>query len=312
MELIRGMHNLRPQHRGCVATIGNFDGVHRGHQEILQNLRLRAAELAVPAMVIIFEPQPQEFFAGTQAPPRLTPFALKMKLLQEQGIDQVLCLRFGSHLSSMAVDEFINRLLVDGIAVRHLIVGDDFRFGHQRKGDYHALCAAGERFGFSVANTNTVVAMQQRISSSRIRELLAEADLDAAEQLLGRPYRFCGRVIEGQKLGRQLGFPTANISLHGRRPALSGVFAVEVLLDGSVHQGVANVGMRPTVGGLQPLLEVHLLDYNGQLYGHKLMVIFRKRLRTERKFPDLAALNEAIAADVAAARNHFSATASHP
>lgn len=309
MELIRGMHNLRPRHRGCVATIGNFDGVHRGHQQILHALRLRAAELALPATVITFEPQPQEFFAGAQAPPRLTPFADKMALLRQQGIDRVLCLRFNRHLSGMAVDEFIDRLLVTGVAVSHLIVGDDFRFGHQRKGDYHALCAAGERFGFTVANTDTVVALQQRISSSRIRERLGEADLVEAELLLGRPYAFCGRVIEGQKLARQLGFPTANLSLRGRRPALNGVFAVEVELEGVPHPGVANVGMRPTVGGLQPLLEVHLLDYDGWLYGRKLRVTFRKHLRAERKFADLAALRAAIAADVAAARHHFATVA---
>jgi len=305
MELIRGMHNLKPRHRGCVATIGNFDGVHRGHQQILQGLRLRAAELGLPAMVITFEPQPQEFFAGNQAPVRLTPFAHKMALLQQQGIDRVLCLRFNRHLSGMAVDEFIDRLLVKGVGVRHLIVGDDFRFGHQRKGDYRALCAAGEEFGFSVANTDTVVVLQQRISSSRIRERLGEADLNETELLMGRPYAFCGRVIEGQKLARQLGFPTANISLRGRRPALSGVFAVEVELEGVRHPGVANVGMRPTVGGLQPLLEVHLLDYDGRLYGRKLTVIFRKHLRAERKFADLAALAAAIAADAVAARHHF-------
>ncbi len=305
MELIRGMHNLRPRHRGCVATIGNFDGVHCGHQQILHALRLRAAELDLPSMVITFEPQPQEFFAGNQAPPRLTPFAHKMALLRQQGIDRVLCLRFNRHLSGMAVDEFIDRLLVEGVGVRHLIVGDDFRFGHQRQGDYHALCVAGERFGFTVANTDTVVALQQRISSSRIRERLGEADLDEAELLLGRPYAFCGRVIEGQKLARQLGFPTANLSLRGRRPALNGVFAVEAELDGMQHPGVANVGMRPTVGGLQPLLEVHLLDYDGRLYGRRLTVTFRKHLRAERKFADLAALTAAIAADVAAARHHF-------
>ncbi|WP_421682476.1 bifunctional riboflavin kinase/FAD synthetase [Stutzerimonas urumqiensis] len=306
MQLVRGLHNLGPRLGGCVATIGNFDGVHRGHQAILARLRERAAELGLPSCVVIFEPQPREFFSPDQAPPRLTRLREKLELLASFGVDRVLCLAFNRRLRELSAAEFVGTVLVDGLGIRHLEVGDDFRFGCDRAGDFAFLQRAGAAEGFSVEAAKTIEVSGERVSSSRIREVLAAGDLATAERLLGRPYSICGRVLHGQKLGRQLQAPTANIQLKRRRPPLAGVYAVSVEVDGRPRQGVANIGMRPTVkSDGQAHLEAHLLDFCADLYGRRLRVVFRHKLRDERRFDSLAELKAAIEADVAAARAYW-------
>lgn len=305
MELIRGLHNLRPRHRGCVATIGNFDGVHRGHQAMLGRLREQAVARKLPVTVISFEPDPREYFAPGQAPARLTPLRDKVRLLADCGVDRFLCLPFGAELANMLPETFIRRILVDGLRLEYLVVGDDFRFARDRAGDYLTLQQAGEREGFQVARTETVRDGAERVSSTRIREALAAGDLATAERLLGRPFALSGRVINGDRLGRELGYPTANIGFR-HRPPLDGILVAEVSIEqGPAHPAVVSVGTRPTVNGKRPLLEVHLLDFSGDLYGRHLCVTFRHWLRGQRRFDGLDALRRQIRADAEQARAWF-------
>lgn len=309
MQLVRGLHNLQPGHRGCVATIGNFDGVHRGHQAILARLRERARALGVPSCVVIFEPQPREFFAPTQAPARLTRLREKLALLADQGVDRVLCLAFNRRLRELSAAEFVHAVMVEGLGVRHLEVGDDFRFGCDRAGDFDFLCQAGQAEGFSVEAARTVEVDGERVSSTRVREALVAGDLALVERLLGRPYAIAGRVVQGQRLGRQLGAPTANVQLKRRRVPLSGVFVVCAVLAGRRLPAVANIGMRPSVNSDgRPHLEVHLLDYQGDLYGRLLEVTFLHKLRDEARFDSLDRLKQAIDSDIAAARAWWQAS----
>ena len=309
MELIRGLHNLRDKHKGCVATIGNFDGVHLGHQQVLRQVLKKGAELNLPTVVIIFEPQPREFFGGQDAPPRLTRFGEKVRLLQKQGVDRVLCLTFNERLRSMSADQFVDELLLKGLAVKHFVVGDDFRFGCDRSGDYAMLRRSGERYGFTVANTETFDVEGERVSSSRIRTALQANQLDLAERLLGRRYSVAGRVMHGQKLGRQLGTPTANVRMHRFACPLVGVYAVTATGEGVKAQGVCNVGMRPTVNGTHPVLEAHLFDFNADLYGKLLNVEFQAFIRPEQKFDGLDKLKQQINDDIEQARAFFLAGA---
>ena len=310
MQLVRGLHNLRPQHRGCVATIGNFDGVHRGHQAILGRLRERALELGVPSCVVIFEPQPREFFAPHTAPARLARLRDKLQLLADAGVDRVLCLAFNQRLCKLSAAEFVDTILVDGLGVQHLEVGDDFRFGCDRVGDFDFLQQAGQMQGFTVEAAQTVELDGVRISSTKVRDALAGGDFALAERLLGRPFQIAGRVLHGQKLARQLGTPTANIQLKRRRVPLTGVYLASVEIDGKTWPGVANIGVRPTVAGDGSAhLEVHLLDFAGDLYGRRLNVAFHHKLRDEQRFASLEALKAAIAVDIAAAREYWQ---SHP
>ncbi len=306
MELIRGMHNLRARHRGCVATIGNFDGVHLGHQAVLGQLAEKAAELNLPATVIIFEPQPQEFFARDQVPARLTRFREKIQALRRYSVQRVLCLRFDDKLAHTPPQEFIQRLLVEGLAVRHLVVGDDFRFGYRRQGDFGLLQQAGAQHGFQVVAMHTYGADGVRVSSTRVREALAQGDLKAAQKWLGRPYRMSGRVARGDQRGRTLGFPTANIHVNRRVSPVAGVFAVELYgLEREPLAGVANVGTRPSVDGTHCLLEVHVLDFEQDIYGRHVQVEFLHKLRDEQRFASLDELKKAIADDCERAREFF-------
>ncbi|GAA5172414.1 MULTISPECIES: bifunctional riboflavin kinase/FAD synthetase [Halomonadaceae] len=306
MQLIRGLHNLTAEHRGCVATIGNFDGVHRGHQAILDQLRDRAAALGRPVTVVIFEPQPREYFAGDQAPPRLTRLRDKVRLLAEHGAERVVCLPFNETLRSLTARAFIDRVLVDGLGVRHLVVGDDFRFGCDRVGDFALLREVGEARGFVVEHTRTFVLDDERVSSSRVRTLLASGNFAQAQRMLGRPYRLAGRVVRDQQLGRTIGVPTANLPLLPGPMALRGVYAVLTrLADGREFTGVANIGWRPTVGTPRPVLEVHLFDFDGDLYGQRITVVPCARLRGELTFDGLEALKRQIHRDQARARNYF-------
>lgn len=315
MELIRGLHNLVAQRRKhpdreYVVTTGNFDGVHCGHQMILRQVKQKAEELGLPTRVLIFEPQPMEFFAGTGAPPRLTPFHKKVALIFENKIDSVVCLHFNETLRNMPADLFIEQILVNNLGVRALIVGDDFRFGYKQSGDFQLLREAGARYGFSVSNNDTLVWDNHRVSSTRIRVALEDGDFALAEQLLGRPYSMSGRVMYGRQLGRTLGVPTANLSLKGKKPPLQGVFAVQIAgLEqyggAKLLQGVANVGVRPTVDGEMPLLETHIFDFAQQIYGARIRVIFQHKIRDERKFDNVSLLKEQIMQDIKAAKKHF-------
>ncbi|PIE83116.1 MAG: bifunctional riboflavin kinase/FMN adenylyltransferase [Candidatus Contendobacter odensis] len=309
MELIRGQHNLRPRHRGCVATIGNFDSVHLGHQAVLDQLTRPSARLGVPRLVITFEPQPQEFFAATTASPaRLMRLREKLIALEGLGIERVLCLVFDRQLAALSAQRFINDLLLKKLDIRFLVVGDDFRFGHRRTGDFAMLCAAGRRHGFEVASNRSYIVGGERVSSTLIRQALSEGDLERAAQLLGRPYTMCGRVAHGDRRGRTIGFPTANIHLHRRVTPVYGVYAV--LMSGSglrPYPGIANVGCRPTVQGERERLEVHLLDFDGDLYGQHVKVDFLHYLRPEQRFESLSTLQGQIRMDEQQARRYFAA-----
>lgn len=306
MELIRGLHNLRPEHHGSVATIGNFDGVHLGHQAVLRQVRAQAERFGAPMVVIVFEPQPREFFAGENAPARLTRLREKLLALMRYGVDRALVLRFDRRLAAVPAAEFIRRVLVEGLGVKHLVVGDDFRFGHGRQGDFRLLTEAGRSAGFEVASMHSVQMDGVRVSSTRIREALARGDLAEAERLLGRPYALSGRVAHGDKVGRTLGFPTANVFLHRRVAPVSGVFAVRVQgLPGGPVIGVANIGRRPTVGGQRVQLEVHLFDFEADIYGCHIDVELCHKVREERRFASFDALKAQIQHDARAARQFF-------
>lgn len=306
-EFIRGLHNLRAQHKGCVATIGSFDGVHLGHQAILQQLIQVARTLGLPAVAIVFEPQPHEFFAGEKAPARLMRLREKLDALWAAGVDKVLCLNFNQTLRSLSAEQFIERVLVQGLAIKHLVVGDDFRFGCDRKGDYHLLQTKGKECGFAVSDTHTLEMDGERISSTRIRQLLEAGDFVAAEKLLGKPYGVYGRVVYGKQLGRQLGVPTANVNLRRYRSPLHGVFAVTAIFaEGAKVQGVANIGVRPTVNNVKkPLLEVHLFNFSRTIYGEVIDVEFHKKLREEKKFNSLDELKAQLQTDIADAKKYF-------
>lgn len=303
MELIRGLHNLRPRHRGCVATIGNFDGLHRGHRAVIAQCRARAAAAGVPALVMLFEPQPQEYFRGTEAPARLLRLREKLDGLRVLGIDRVLCLRFDARLALLPPERFIDEILVRGIAAREVIVGDDFRFGHKRAGDIALLRRAGADVGFGVTPMATVTVDGARASSTRVRELLARGDLAGAANVLGAPYRISGRVAHGDKRGRTIGVPTANIALRRRVAALRGVYIVNVHGLAQPARGVANIGNRPTVDGTRSVLEVHIFDHSEEIYGRPLQIEFLHKLRDERRFDSFAELKLRIAQDMTEARS---------
>jgi len=308
MELIRGLHNVRPEHRGCVATIGNFDGVHRGHVAVLSRLTERARAFGLPSLVMLFEPQPQEYFQPAAAPARLMRLREKIEALQKYPLDRVLCVRFDARLAALEPEVFIDRILVNAIGVRHLVVGDDFRFGNNRRGDFAMLVRAGAGQGFEVAKMPTFDLDGARVSSTRIRAALGQGDLATAERLLGRPYRMCGRVAHGDKIGRTLGIPTANVLLHRSAIPLHGVYAVEVHgLGPAPLPGAASIGTRPTVGGTRPLLEIHLLDFDRDIYGASVTVVFLARLRDEARFESVEQMARHIRRDIDAVREFFRA-----
>ncbi len=306
MELIRGLHNLTSRHRGCVATIGNFDGVHLGHQAVIGQLNAKAQALHLPTTVVLFEPQPLEFFRPNNAPARLMRLREKIEALGNAGVNRVLCVRFDAQFAALSAEEFIRRILIEGLGVRRLVVGDDFRFGAARRGDFAMLADAGHAHGFDVSATHTIVLQGERISSTRIRERLVAADLDMARELLGRPYSLSGRVAHGDKLGRTLGVPTANLHLHRKDVPLTGIFVVEVSgLKPQALPGVASIGTRPTVGGTRTLLEVHLFDFDADIYGANVRVNFLHKLRDEQRFDTVEELRTWMERDIVQARAFF-------
>ncbi|MEH6400576.1 MULTISPECIES: bifunctional riboflavin kinase/FAD synthetase [Pantoea] len=306
MKFIRGIHNLNEQHRGCVLTIGNFDGVHRGHQALMSRLCEEGRKRNLPVVVMVFEPQPLELFAGDKAPARLTRLREKLRYMAEAGVDKVLCVRFDRRFAALSAQRFISDLLVEKLDVKYLAVGDDFRFGAGRQGDFLLLQKAGAEYGFEVVSTETFCDGGKRISSTAVRQALAVDDLALAQSLLGHPFTISGRVVHGDALGRTLGFPTANLPLRRSVSPVKGVYAVEVWgLTPEPLPGVANIGTRPTVKGLRQQLEVHLLDINMDLYGRHIDVVLKQKIRNEQRFASLEALKEQIANDVVTARQFF-------
>ena len=290
-------------------TIGNFDGVHLGHQAMLAKLRAAASVRGLPACVMTFEPHPREFFAPDQAPVRLTTLREKLQMLRQHGVDRAYVLRFNFGLAQVTAQDFIERILVRGLGVRWLQVGDDFRFGARRAGDLAMLRAQAARYGYEVESMATVEVDGSRVSSTAVRETLASGDVARAGRLLGRPFSISGRVVRGDQLGRQLGFPTANVQIKHNRPPLTGIFAVELTrADGKRLQGVASLGVRPTVKarGAAPVLEVYIFDFKEEIYGELVQVDFLHKFRDEEKYVDLETLKQQIASDVADTRAYFS------
>ena len=295
----------------CVATIGKFDGVHLGHQLILDQLNQKAEQFDLPSLVILVEPHPEEFFASDarSCPARLTILKEKLELLESFGIDFVFQLQFDKALSELSAQDYIADILVKGLGVKSFIVGNDFRFGHQRKGDFSLLQEAGEQFGFEVVETAAYERNGHRISSTFIRAQLANADFTLVEQLLGRPYSIKGEVVQGAQLGADLGFPTCNINPQRLRIPLHGVYACEVRLVDRYRPAAVNIGYRPTVTESgEALLEAHILDFNEDLYGKTIEVIFRQKIREELKFSGLDELKSQISADVEQVREIFGVT----
>ena len=304
-QFIYGAANLQPQTRGVV-TIGAFDGIHLGHQAILRQAVERARALSLPATALILEPLPREYFHPDSAPARLMPLREKVGALIDCGIDRVVCLRFNAALSALAPEDFVKKILVDGLAVQQIIVGDDFRFGSKRAGGKALMAELAEIHGFDIIRPETVVADGERISSTRIRKLLGEANFPAVTALLGRPYSMTGRVCYGKQLGGKIGVPTANIALRRRRSPLLGAFAVKAKIAQQVFPGVANIGVRPTVNRIaKPQLEIHLFDFDQNLYGQRIAVDFCLKLRDEMKFDSVEQLQQQIHQDINQAKAHF-------
>jgi riboflavin kinase/FMN adenylyltransferase len=314
MRLALGLRPTQLPPDGCVATIGNFDGVHLGHRAVIERLAVQGQQQGLPVCVVLFEPQPREFFDPVNAPPRLMRLREKVDRLSELPVDYALILRFNRALASMPPDDFIQTILIEALGIRHLVIGDDFRFARRREGDFNLLKQAGKRAGFEVADTPSVLIDGERISSTLIRKALLAGDLSRAARLLGKPYEVCGRVIHGQKRGRLMGFPTANLLMQRKNAPIRGVFAVTMRgLSELPLPGVANVGVRPTLAGDETvLLETHLLDFNGGLYGKRVEVEFHHKLREERRFCGIQELRTQIEKDITAARHYFAGLPNHP
>jgi len=308
MRLIRGFANLRASQRGCVVTIGTYDGLHLGHRALLERLQERGARLARPTMIVTFEPMPREHIEPGDPPPRLTSWRERWRILNATTrLDYMWLLRFGDNVRNLPPERFVE-LLSQDLRAALVVVGHDFRFGRNGEATAPVLQEAGERLGFEVEVVPPVMVDGVRVSSSCIRDALAHGDLRQAERWLGRPYSMRGRVMPGLHLGRKLGFATANLPLERRRPALEGIFAVRVHGAGDgARPGVASLGSRPTVGGSTLLLEAHLFDFDSDLYGREIEVEFVAKLRAEERFDSLDALIEQMHRDAAAARQILSA-----
>jgi riboflavin kinase / FMN adenylyltransferase len=320
MKLLRGEKPFIECRAGCVVTIGNFDGVHCGHQAMLALLREKASQMQLPMVVLVFEPQPSEYFTKPRAfvssseltgdcdriskkePTRLYQLREKLNVLHQCGADYVYCLKFNKQLASMSPEEFAQRFIFASINAKYILLGDDFRFGRNRQGDLSTLRELARISGVVVETCSDFCIEDRRVSSTQIRQALSSGQLETAATLLGRTYSVSGRVIYGQGLGRTIGVPTANISVHRRRLPLSGVFCVTVKRKTQYLNGIANLGIRPTINGDKQVLEVHLFDFNKSLYGERLEVLFVRKLRDEIKFSSFGALTTQIQMDIIAAR----------
>lgn len=320
MRVLRGLNS--PARAPAAVTIGNFDGMHRGHQALLRQLKAEAESRGLQPAVLTFAPHPREFFARKLAdsnapivPARLHTLREKLEALAAAGVAETRIGVFNEAFAALSPEDFVKRVLVDAMQAKHILIGDDFRFGARRAGDFALLQALGEKYGFTVSSLNSQCLADERISSSQVRAALAAGDLQRAEALLGYPYAMEGRVIRGRQLGRTIGVPTANVQIRHDPLPLRGVFVVEVALDETKqavpqqtrsYPGVANLGYRPTLGGdTRPLLEVHLFDFAGDLYGAHLDVRFLAKLRDEMTFANFEALTSQIRNDLAQARSFF-------
>ena len=299
MEYIRGLHNLQQYRKDCVATIGNFDGVHLGHQKVLEQLKKTARETSLISTVVIFEPQPIEFFSPGKAPSRLTRLREKLQQFSRHNIDRVVCLRFNQQFANLSAEQFVDDVLLKALAVKELIIGDDFHFGKNRQGNYNYLVDISSEKGFKVKTTNTLSCKSERVSSTLIRKALANGEMDKASELLGRPYRISGRVVHGNKRGRTLGFATANIELHRYFSPVVGIFSGRVHgIEDRTLDAIIYVGSRPVFKGKYDILEVHILDYKNDLYGRHLQVELLEKIRGDSDFISEEELIKQIKKDI--------------
>ncbi|TSJ88683.1 bifunctional riboflavin kinase/FAD synthetase [Gilliamella apicola] len=303
MKIIRGIDNLNNEFTQCVLTLGNFDGVHLGHQQLINHLIEQGKKLNLPTAVMLFEPQPLEFFSK-RAPTRLTSFKEKVRLIEKLGIDYIIAVPFTQTFANMSANAFIQDWLINKLNAKYIVIGDDFQFGRDRKGDINLLQQYTQNNHFSVESMQTFVWNNLRISSTAVREALFNSDFELARCLLGRDYTIQGRVVHGNALARQLGFPTANIHLNRKKPALQGVYFVKVknCCSNQYYHGIANIGIRPTIEGKKAILEVNLFGFSGDIYGQYLDVTFVCKLRDEKKFDSLADLKQQISQDVCTAK----------
>jgi len=316
MNVITDTDHFPDRARGCVVTIGKFDGVHLGHQRIIQQLRTKAEQFLVPSVVIVIEPHPEEFFAANPraCPPRLSEAPEKIALLQAMGVEYVYVMGFDAELSQQSPQAYVEQRLIAGLNVKSLIVGNDFRFGHKRAGDFALLQHYGQQAGFEVIQTESCFYEGVRVSSTYVRECLLQADFNKVASLLGRAYSIAGKVVKGRQLGRTLGFPTCNLALNRQNIPLHGVYAcrAEIVTAQGEHisaLGAANIGYRPSVSGTgaaeEAWLEVHLLDFDKDIYEAQMRVVFSHRIRAEQKFESLQALTQQIAGDVQQVKAFF-------
>ena len=306
VKLIRDIDDQINARKKTVVSIGNYDGVHLGHVRVIELLKERASKLGVASTIVTFEPHPHEFFSPENAPPRLLRWRDKVEKIRRAGIEQVVSLRFNRKIAQASAEDFVKNYLVDGLRVCHVVIGDDFRFGRKRSGDLNLMRILGKKWGFTVSSADTYTVGDDRVSSSRIRDALQNSDFDLASDLLG--YRYCinGKVAHGDKRGRTIGFPTANIVLKSENIPVWGVYAVYVHSKSlNSCPGVANIGVRPTVGGNKILLEVHLFGFNEQIYGERIQVEFAKKIRSEKKFDSFEKLKGQIMEDAETAKKWF-------
>ncbi|BAP58796.1 bifunctional riboflavin kinase/FAD synthetase [Candidatus Tachikawaea gelatinosa] len=305
MKFIRGIHNLNYQEKGCVLTIGNFDGVHYGHKILLSHLFFEGKKRNLPVIVMIFEPQPLEFFLK-KAPYRLTNLKDKLNYLFQLNIDIVLCVSFNQKFSKMSAEDFIFYLLVKKLNIKLLIIGDDFRFGKDRKGNFFLLKIFGKKYGFEVISTKTFCKYGQRISSTFIRQALYENNFLLVKKLLGRNFSISGRIIYGDSIGKKIGFPTANLYSYYNVLPIKGVYIVQVLgIKKDPILGVANIGTRPTLNGKKKRIEIHLIDFCMNIYGYYVQIVLIKKIREEIKFCSLSELKNQIKKDILFTKNFF-------
>ena len=310
MQLIRGLSHLEPFKNGCVLSIGNFDGLHLGHRAVIRKLVERGKVLGLPVVIMFFEPQPLEYFLGDNAPSRLMRLREKVIEMAKLPVDNLLIVRFNQNFANRDAEQFIEHILINTLNVKHLVIGDDFHFGKARRGNFAMLKEKGRLNGFTVEDTGSFQLGGLRISSTLIRDALVAGDLKGAEKLLGHCYSVCGRIAHGDKLGRTIGYPTANIRMHRKNTPVNGVFAVTMTgIDGLEFEGVANVGIRPTLdGGSKVILETYLFDFNKEIYGRYVEVHFHQKIRDESRFHSLEELKAQIVKDVAETKKIFAET----
>ncbi len=302
MNVIRGLHNLK-KYPGSVVTIGNFDGVHIGHQHIISRLVEKSKQLGLPSIIISFSPTPQSFFGRESA--TLSNFKQKHRLLEKLGLDAHLIIKFDAQLSKLSAQDFINEILLKKLGVRFCLIGDDFRFGAGRMGDFKLLKDFAQQHNFEVENTQSILCASCRASSSKIRELLSQGEFNSVAKMLGREFSISGKIIHGKQLGRTINFPTINVPIKRNISPVLGVFAVQVDLLGKLFNGVCNIGKRPTVNGENILLEVFLFDFNQDVYGEFSNIIFKLKIRDEQKFDSFDQLKEQIKLDTQTAKDFF-------